>query len=369
MAALHEIPFDRYYGSVDATPLFVMLAGAYYAATRDRELIERLWPNILRALRWIDEHGDLDGDGFVEYERRSEHGLVQQGWKDSSDAVFHADGSPAQPPVALCEVQGYVYAAKEAAAPLAAALGDDRLALELREQALTLQRRFDEAYWCEEIGSYALALDGRKEQCRVRSSNAGHALFTGIALPRRARRLAETLLGAELYSGWGVRTVGAAEARYNPMSYHNGSVWPHDNALIADGLARYKLKDEALRVLRGLYDASFFFDLQRVPELFCGFERQDGGRPTLYPLANAPQAWAAATPFMLLRACLGMTLDATRGQLRFTKPALPDFLEVVRLSGLAVGDAAVDLELRRYGDDVNVTVTGREGDLEVLTVE
>ena len=201
MAALYEIPFDQYYGSVDATPLFVILAGAYYTATHDRELIERLWPSIRRALEWIDRHGDLDGDGYVEYRRRSEHGLLQHDWKDSFDAVFHADGSAAETPVALCEVQGYVYTARLAAAMLAAALGDDRIALELREQALDSRRRFDEAYWCEEIGSCALALDGRKQQCRVRTSNAGHALFTEIAMPQRARRLAETLLSDDLYSG------------------------------------------------------------------------------------------------------------------------------------------------------------------------
>ncbi len=276
MAVLGEIPFKRYYGTIDATPLFIILAGAYYRRTGDRAFVELIWPNVERALAWIDHYGDIDGDGFVEYTRRSKLGLVHQGWKDSHDAVFHADGTSAEGPIALCEVQGYVYAAKMAAAGLAELFGDDALARDLSKQAKTLLQRFEESFWCDELSTYALALDGRKQPCRVRTSNAGHCLFAGIASAEHARRIAATLTHETSFSGWGIRTVATSEARYNPMSYHNGSVWPHDNSLIAAGFARYDLKESAAIVLAGLLDASLFFDLHRLPELFCGFPRRPG---------------------------------------------------------------------------------------------
>src|SRR5262245_28874592 len=294
MAALGEIPFGRYYGSVDATPLFVLLAGAYYERTGDRMLIEQIWPNVERALQWIDTYGDPDGDGFVEYCRHSRNGLVQQGWKDSNDSVFHSDATLADGPIALCEVQGYVFAAKRAAANLAMLLNRPEQAARLRSEAETLRERFEEAFWCDDLSTYALALDGKKRPCRVRTSNAGHCLFTGIASPERARRVADTLMREDSFSGWGIRTVACGEARYNPMSYHNGSVWPHDNALIGFGLARYRLSEGVLRVLTGMFDASLFVDLHRMPELFCGFPQRPGEGPTLYPVACAPQSWAAA---------------------------------------------------------------------------
>ena len=290
MAALSEIPFGRYYGSIDSTPLFVLLAGAYYERTGDRPLIESIWPNIEAALRWMDQFGDRDGDGFVEYARQSPRGLVQQGWKDSDDSIFHADGRPARRPIALCEVQGYVYAARRGAADLAAILGHTERSEALSRQAAALRERFESAFWCDDLGTYALALDGDKKPCRVRTSNAGHCLFTGIADRERARRVANVLLSQESFSGWGVRTVAAGEARYNPMSYHNGSIWPHDNALIAQGLAHYGLKEGVLRILTGLFEASTFLDLHRLPELFCGFERRPGEGPTLYPVACSPQS-------------------------------------------------------------------------------
>src|SRR5262249_3990086 len=229
MARLGEVPFGRYYGSVDATPLYVVLAGAYFERTGDREFLARIWPHVTRALGWIDVYGDRDGDGFVEYARRSSKGLVQQGWKDSQDSVFHADGTLAEPPIALCEVQAYVYDARRRAATMAAALGEGSLAAVLRESAERLRQTFEDRFWCEGESMYALALDGQKRPCRVRTSNAGHALFGGIASPERARRVAEYLAGPEMFSGWGIRTVSPVEERYNPMSYHNGSIWPHDN--------------------------------------------------------------------------------------------------------------------------------------------
>jgi glycogen debranching enzyme len=369
MAALGEIPFGRYYGSVDATPLFVLLAGAYHERTGDRDFVESIWPNVEAALGWIDTHGDADGDGFVEYFRRSADGLGNQGWKDSHDAVFHADGALAQGPIALCEVQGYVYGAKRAAAALASALDRTRRAEELHEQARALRARFEEAFWCEELDTYALALDGDKRPCRVRTSNAGHCLLTGIVSPERARRVARTLLGPDSFSGWGVRTVAATEARYNPMSYHNGSVWPHDNALIACGLARYGLKEEVLRIMAGLFDASLFVDLHRLPELFCGFVRRPGEGPTLYPVACAPQTWAAAAVFLLLQACLGVTVSAPEGRVCFSYPVLPPFLKEVQVRNLRVGGATVDLLLLRHGQDVGINVLRREGRVEITMVK
>jgi glycogen debranching enzyme len=368
MAALGEIPFGRYYGSVDATPLFVMLAAAYYERTGDQAFMATLWPHIELALSWIDTYGDVDGDEFVEYARRTPQGLVQQGWKDSQDSVFHADGTLAEGPIALCEVQGYVYAAKHGAAALADMLGDTTRAETLRRQAQSLYERFNAAFWCEDLSTYALALDGQKRPCRVRTSNAGHCLLTGIATPVRALRTAQTLLGEEAFSGWGIRTVADGEARYNPMSYHNGSIWPHDNALIAQGLARYGLKDAVLKVLTGLFDASLYVDLHRLPELFCGFVRRPGESPTLYPVACAPQSWAAAVVFQLLQACLGLQIHGPEAQIRFTHPLLPIFLREVHITGLKVGQASVDLLLRRHEQDVGVNVLRRTGDVEVVVV-
>jgi len=370
MAVLGETPFKRYYGTIDATPLFIMLAGAYYRRTGDRAFVESIWPNVERALSWIDRYGDIDRDGFVEYTRKSKLGLINQGWKDSHDAVFHADGTSAEGPIALCEVQGYVYAAKLAAAELAKLFGNDARARDLSKQAKTLLRRFEESFWCDELSTYALALDGRKKPCRVRTSNAGHCLFAGIASAEHARRVAATLTHETSFSGWGIRTVATSEARYNPMSYHNGSVWPHDNSLIAAGFARYDLKESAAIVLAGLLDASLFFDLHRLPELFCGFPRRPGEAPTLYPVACAPQSWASAAVFLLLQACLGLTVSASERRLTFSKPILPRFLQQVTIRGLKVGDGRADLLLTRHDEgDVGVNVLRREGALDVVVLK
>jgi glycogen debranching enzyme len=369
MAALGEIPFGRYYGSVDATLLFVAVAGAYYERTADLPFIQSIWPNVERALGWMETYGDRDGDGFIEYMRTSPQGLVQQGWKDSHDSIFHADGTLVQGPIALCEVQGYAYAAKRAAAVLAAALGNAEMAARLQNQARELQERFERAFWCDDLSTYALALDGDKRPCRVRSSNPGHCLMAGIADPERARRTAGTLLNASSFSGWGVRTLADTEVRYNPMSYHNGSVWPHDNALIACGFARYRFKPEVLQVLQGMFDASTFVDLHRLPELFCGFRRRPGEGPTLYPVACAPQAWAAAAVFMLLQACLGLEVKAIQRQLCFNYPLLPEALPDVRIHNLRIGEASVDLQLVRHKNNVGINVLRREGQVEILMVK
>ncbi len=369
MARLKEVPFAFYYGTVDATPLFVMLAGMYYDQTGDRATIDRIWPNIEAALNWCDVFGDRDGDGFVEYFRETEAGLANQGWKDSQDSIFHADGSDALGPIALCEVQGYVFAAKRAAAALATERGDHAYAAHLEQQAATLRANFQKAYWCEDIGTYAIALDGEKRPCRVRSSNAGHALFTGIADLASATRIAEGLTGLDAFSGWGIRTLAQGQARYNPMSYHNGSVWPHDNALIVLGFSRYGLKAEAVKVFSGMYDAVRYQELSRLPELFCGFGRKQRRGPTAYPVACAPQAWASAAPFAFLAACLGLELRHDSNEIRFVDPRMPAFLDDVTIRGLRLGASRADVRLSRDETDVTVTVLNREGTVRIVQIK
>ena len=367
MANLGEIPFARYYGSVDATPLFVMLAGDYYERTGDKALIKHLWPNIQAAVRWMDDYGDLDGDGFIEYEPHGNRGLIQQGWKDSNDSVFHADGSLAEPPIALCEVQGYVYAAKLAAAHLANELGDHESCKRLESQAAVLRDKFEEAFWCEDLGVYALALDGyKKNVCRVRTSNAGHTLFTGIAMPEHAQRTAQSLLEPDLFTGWGIRTLGSGEARYNPLSYHNGSVWPHDNSLIARGFGRYGLRNLAGKVMLALLDVSSVMELHRLPELFCGLERRRGEGPTLYPVACSPQAWAAAAAFMLIESCLGLKIQGAHNRVIFERPCLPEGIPQLSIRGLRVGQASVDLFFERQANNVRVQVLEKKGEVDVV---
>lgn len=369
MANLGEVPFRRYYGSVDATPLFLVLAGAYFDRTGDRATIDRIWPHMEAALRWIDEFGDLDGDGFVEYHREKESGLVNQGWKDSHDSIFHRDGSAATGPIALCEVQAYVFAAKRAVASLAGLRGDEALARRLEREAAILQERFETLFWDEGLGTYALALDGDKRPCAVRTSNAGHALFAGIASPERARRVASSLLSPECFSGWGVRTLAHDEPRFNPMSYHNGSVWPHDNALLAMGFARYGLKWEAARIFEAQFNAALHQDLRRLPELFCGFIRKPNRGPTSYPVACLPQAWAAAALFGQLAACLGLEIDHARNEIRFSNAVLPEFLNDVRLRNLRLGSSRLDIALHRYGSDVTAAIENKTGDARVLLLK
>jgi glycogen debranching enzyme len=369
MAALGEIPFRRYYGSVDATPLFVVLAGAYYDYTGDCEFIETIWPNIEAAIDWIDRYGDLDGDGFVEYEQRSEKGLRHQGWKDSRDAISHADGRLANAPIALCEVQGYVYAAKRTFARLCSLFGDKSRSDAVEREAQSLKERFDHAFWCEEKTTYALALDDRKQPCQVRSSNPGHCLYTGIAAPERAAGIVGTLLSETSFSGWGIRTLDSSEVRYNPMSYHNGSVWPHDNAIIAQGFSMYGFKEEALRLCSSLFQLSQNVRLCRLPELVCGFPRIVDQNPTLYPVACSPQAWAAGSIYMMLQACLGLDIDARSRTIRFSRPALPPFLRDLRIRNLRVGQAVVDLSLHHYPDNVGVNVERRSGPVEVVVLK
>jgi glycogen debranching enzyme len=368
MAALNEVPFGLYYGSVDATPLFVWLACLYVERTGDMETFAELWPNVEAALRWIDGPGDPDQDGFVEYQRASEHGLANQGWKDSHDAIFHADGRLATGHIALAEVQGYVFAAKQMAARWARRLGHAHTACRLETEAKQLAHRFEAAFWCPDLGTYALALDGAKEPCRVRTSNAGQLLVTGIPAADRAASVAAGLMQPQFFSGWGIRTVARGAARYNPMSYHNGSIWPHDNALIALGLARYGLKRSIERIFKGLFDAATYMELRRLPELFCGFQRQRERGPTLYPVACSPQAWASATPFTLLEASLGLEFDQSKNEIRLRNPMLPAFLDEVILRNLRLDGSSLDLRLHRHRDEVSVDIPRRQGGIQVSVV-
>jgi glycogen debranching enzyme len=365
MATLGEVPFGLYYGSVDSTPLFVLLAGLYFERTGDVKALAELWPAIEAALSWIDGPADRDRDGFVEYFRANENGLVNQGWKDSADAVFHADGRIATGPIALAEVQGYVFAAKRLIARCARRLGYVDRADSLEDESRRLAAQFQRAFWREDLHMYALALDGAKEPCCVRTSNAGQVLFTGIARADHAATVATTLLAPDLFSGWGIRTVSRREIRYNPMSYHNGSVWPHDNALIAVGLARIGAKGAVNRIFSALFDAATHMDLHRLPELFCGFQRARNRGPTRYPVACAPQAWASAAPFCLLQAALGLEIDPAAEQLRLRNPRLPKFLDEVILRNLQVGESSVDIAVQRDGEAVSVSVLRALGAIEV----
>jgi glycogen debranching enzyme len=367
MAELGEVPFRRYYGSIDSTPLFVMLAGAYFQRTADLATMQRLWPNIEAALTWMEQHGDRDGDGLLEYGRRNDKGLINQGWKDSYDSVFHADGALAVGPIALVEVQAYAYAALSGAARIAQALGHVARAVRLEDRAVALQLALDRAFFDEELGTYVLALDGAKKPCRIRTSNAGHMLFAGAALPERAASIARALMATTSFSGWGIRTVDSREARYNPMSYHNGSIWPHDNAMIAAGLARYGFRREAVRIFEGLFAASIHMDLRRLPELFCGFPRHRASAPTAYPVACAPQAWATAAPLSLIQSVLGLGFDFEPQRIAFSQPMMPDFLEEIQLRKLVIGDASADVALRRNGDEAAVLLLNRRGNIRVLT--
>jgi glycogen debranching enzyme len=369
MAALGEVPFGCYYGTVDATPLFVVLAGAYYRRTGDLAMAQRMWPHVEAALAWIDDSGDADKDGFVEYRAHATRGLTNQGWKDSFDAVSHEDGTLAEPPIALCEVQGYVYAAWLEAARLARALDQRQLASELDRRAEELRARFDERFWDDALACYVLALDGDKRPCRIRTSNAGQCLWTGIVLPERAASLARTLMSPELYSGWGVRTLSTDAARYNPMSYHNGSVWPHDNALIALGLARYGFQEDALRILQGLFDATLFMHPPRLPELFCGFARRHGEGPTGYPVACSPQAWAVGAAFMLLEACLCVEVLGETRSVRFRRLRLPEYLPHIQLQGWLLGNETCDIEfIRHHHRDVGLNVIKKPADWEIVSI-
>ncbi len=366
MANCREIPFIPYYGTIDATALFVILLREYVRWTGDLALARELSAATRAALAWMRDHGDRDGDGYLEYETRSTLGLTNQGWKDSADAVMHADGDLARPPIALCEVQGYAYAAWVAAAELAEALGQDGEAAEFRGRAGALRAAFNRDFWMAHETFYALALDGDKRPCEVISSNVGHCLWTGIVDEGRAEMVGKRLVADEMFSGWGIRTLSSRERRYNPMSYHNGSVWPHDNALAASGFRRYRMPEHAITLTTGLFEASRYWDHRRIPELFCGFARHADQGPISYPVACAPQAWAAGSVFAMLTALLGLDADAERQRLTMKSPVLPPWLRWIEIHGLRVGAANVDLSIVRGRDAASVELLGRRGEVELL---
>jgi glycogen debranching enzyme len=364
MAATGEIPFGCYYGSVDATPLFVALLAAYADRTANLELVRELWPAATAAMEWIRR--SIDARGYLSYLRRTSKGLVNQGWKDSHEAVSHADGSLAEPPIALCEVQAYVFAALRGMAALARRLGELDAAGACEADALALRARFNRDFWLGEEGTFALALDRQGQPCRVVASNAGHCLLCDIAEPEQAARVVARLMRDDCFCGWGIRTLSAEARRYNPMSYHNGSVWPHDNALIAAGFARYGFGARAADLLSAFFDASLGLEDRRLPELFCGFARAQRDQPVPYPVACRPQAWAAGSVFLLLQAVLGLSVDAWKRRVTLTRPTLPTWLPHLEIRELRLRDARVDLRIVRGRQSAAIEVVEKHGEIDVI---
>ncbi|MBI6546537.1 MAG: amylo-alpha-1,6-glucosidase, partial [Cyanobacteria bacterium NC_groundwater_1444_Ag_S-0.65um_54_12] len=367
LANLQLIPHTPYYGSVDSTPLFLILLSETFRWTGDLGLVRELWDAVEAALMWIEGYGDMDGDGFVEYSRRSPMGLFSQGWKDSHNSVLHPDATVAEPPIALAEVQGYVYDAKCRMAELCYLLDLRILGDRLQREADELKTNFDQAFWDNELNFYVEALDGRKRPVRTKTSNPGHCLWSGIVPVARARIMAQGLLADDMFNGWGIRTVSAASPVYNPLSYHNGTIWPHDNAIIAKGLANYGFKREAIKLMDALYHAALHFDYYRLPELFCGLVR--GGeldRPVPYPVACSPQAWAAGTTLLLLQAALGLVPNAKAGILHIIEPMLPPWLTEVNLQGLRIGDSSLDLQFIQVSGITTARVLKKEGKAKIV---
>jgi glycogen debranching enzyme len=368
MTRCGEMPFGPYYGSVDATPLFLILLSETFNWTADEELVKELLPAAHRALDWIDQYGDLDGDGFVEYLRRSPKGLVNQGWKDSWDANMHRDGTVAQPPIALVEVQGYVYDAKYRMASLLRAFGDTKRADKLKKDALELARRFEKEFWMAQSGFYAMALDREKKQVQVISSNPGHLLFTRIVNRERARAIVGRMMRDDMFSGWGWRTLSAEERVFNPLSYHRGSVWPHDNSLIAHGMALQEFREPSQRCLTTLFQAAMNFRDYRLPELFCGVQRREFDEPVHYPVSCSPQAWASGAFFLMLTSVLGIRPSAPRKELNIINPVLPEWLDFLHLRNLRVGNSRVALDFSRRGDRTYCNVVDVEGEKLLVNV-
>jgi glycogen debranching enzyme len=368
MTRAREMPFGPYYGSVDSTPLWLILLSETFNWTADEHLVQDMLPHAHQALDWIDNYGDLDGDGFVEYQRRSPRGLVNQGWKDSWDANMHRDGEVAKPPIALCEIQGYVYEAKYRIASLMRSFGEVRTAEKLKKDTTDLARRFDKAFWMPQRGFYAMALDRDKRQLQVISSNPGHLLFARILSQERARAVAQRFMQPDLFSGWGVRTMSQEERVFNPLSYHRGSVWPHDNSIVAHGMALYEFREPALRLFTGLVQAALNFRDYRLPELFCGIQRREHDEPVQYPVSCSPQAWASGAIFLLLTSVLGIRPSAPRKELNIVNPVLPDWLDYLKIRNLRIGGSRVGLDFTRTGNRTFCNVVDVEGDKLLVNV-
>ena len=369
MARSGEIPHVPYYGTIDATPLWLVLLHETWRWTGDDALVRELLPNARRVLEWIDRYGDLDGDGLVEYARTSERGLVNQGWKDSGDGVPFPDGRLPPPPIALVEVQGYVYDAKVRAAAMFAQLGERDTAQRLASEAEQLRQHVLDAFWLEDLGTFALALDGEKRPIPTVTSNAGHLLWSRLPDPARARRVVETLLAPDMFCGWGIRTLSARHPVFNPMSYHNGSVWPHDNALLVMGLSHYGLGPNALPVVVATQDAAAGANFNRLPELYCGMNLVGAPRPVQYPVSCSPQAWASGALFMMLQAVLGILPDAPGGALHIRNPVLPTQLGELTITNLRVGTSRVSLHFERHASRTLVNVLAVESSVEPLRVQ
>jgi glycogen debranching enzyme len=368
MTRANEVPFSPYYGSVDATPLWLILLSETYNWTADEQLVREMLPHAYRALEWMERYGDLDGDGFVEYQRRSSRGLANQGWKDSWDAIMHRDGEVAKAPVALCEVQGYVYEAKYRMASLLRAFGDSATADKLKREAAEMARRFEKAFWMPSRGFYALALDGEKRQVQVISSNPGHLLFTRMLTQERARAISKRFMRPDMFSGWGWRTMSQEERVFNPLSYHRGSVWPHDNSIVAHGMALYEFREPANQVFSALFQAALNFRDYRLPELFCGIERREYDEPVQYPVSCSPQAWASGAVFLFLTSLLGIRPSAPRRELNIVSPTLPPFLDQLNIRNLQVGGSRVDLDFTRRGDRTFCNCVDIQGDKLLVNV-
>lgn len=361
LARAREIPFIPYYGTIDATPLFLVLLHETWRWTGDLDLVRELLPNAERALQWIDRYGDVDGDGLVEYARTSPKGLVNQGWKDSWDGVPCPDGRIPDPPIALVEVQGYVYDAKRRMAALYEALGNRAACERLTAEANAMRERIVQRFWLEELGTFALALDGDKRALPTVTSNAGHLLWSRVPDSTQANAMSRRLMSPDMFSGWGLRTLSAAHPVYNPMSYHNGSVWPHDNALVALGLSFYQQVEPARRIFTALYDASRGMRYNRLPELYCGMRRAFGMHPVLYPVSCSPQAWASGAVYMLLQSAIGILPDAPHHMLHVRQPWLPEFLSELVVRGLRVGDSRVSMQFVRRGARTLANLLAIEG--------
>lgn len=368
MTRCGEMPFGPYYGSIDSTPLWLILLSETYNWTADEKLMHELLPAAYKALDWIDKYGDLDGDGFIEYQRRSPKGLVNEGWKDSWDANMHKDGRVAEPPIALAEVQGYVYDAKYRMSSLLKVMGDGRRAEHLRREAHDLARRFERTFWMPEQGYYAMGLDGQKKQIQVVSSNPGQLLFARIIARDRARMVTQRMMRQDMFSGWGWRTLSADEKVFNPLSYHRGSVWPHDNSLIAHGMALNELRQPAIHVLTTLFQAALNFRDYRLPELFCGVQRREQDEPVHYPVSCSPQAWASGAVFLILVSLLGIRPSAQRRELNIINPQLPDWLDWLHIRNLRVGNARVGLDFTRRDHRTFCNVVDVDGDRLAVNV-
>jgi glycogen debranching enzyme len=368
MTRAGEMPFGPYYGSVDATPLFLILLHETFQWTADEELVREMLPAAYRALDWIEEYADLDGDGFVEYIRRSPRGLVNQGWKDSWDAMMHRNGTVAQPPIALCEVQGYVYDAKYRMASLLRSFGDGQRADKLKREAIELAKRFDKAFWQPQHGFYAMALDAEKKPLDAISSNPGHLLFTRIVNRDRARAVVERLMQPDMFSGWGWRTLSQDEQIFNPLSYHRGSVWPHDNSLIAHGMALNEFREEVQQVFTALFQAALYFRDYRLPELFCGITRRPYDEPVHYPVSCSPQSWASGAMFLILSSVLGIRPSAQRKELNIVNPSLPEWLDYLQVRNLRVGKTRIGLDFTRQGKRTFCNVVEVEGEKMFINV-